>query len=399
MSHYDLVPRLPYLNPQDVVQHLDQALSRYKFLRCKVDLYTSEIGNQTNLLHLSGTVPILFQGNSYNIPVCVWILSSFPNEAPVCFVVPTEHMIVKNGRYVDSGGRVYLPGLSNWVPRMSRLIQILDDMCNVFSMEPPLLSKPAGYVAPPPPMARPIPPQQPPPPQQQQHQQPPGQGQGQWPVWQGINLESPTLASGSMSQPGGAPSVVRPFAQPAQPAQPPRPSLDDQEKLERMRANFNSDIKASLTGLKSEMETSAVSSLSTADTLKSRSEQLQALMRQMEADMAALNAGIAWYTERNQALGRNIDAHITETGVDVDSAIIATAPLYNQIMNLKAEDQAYTDLYYELRTPLMKKRMDLEKYIKTVREISYNQFMVRSLIKKCIAVATQGGVGGARGPF
>lgn len=56
----------------------------------------------------------LSQGRSYNFPVLLWLLDSFPFTPPICFLRPTSNMVIREGKHVDARGRIFLPGLHNW---------------------------------------------------------------------------------------------------------------------------------------------------------------------------------------------------------------------------------------------------------------------------------------------
>ena len=46
-------------------------------------------GQVSTLIHLSGTIPIHYQGTQYNIPVEIWITEPYPTGPPRCYVRPT----------------------------------------------------------------------------------------------------------------------------------------------------------------------------------------------------------------------------------------------------------------------------------------------------------------------
>lgn len=56
----------------------------------------------------------LFPGRSYNFPVLLWLMDSFPFTPPICFLRPTSSMVIREGKHVDARGRIFLPGLHNW---------------------------------------------------------------------------------------------------------------------------------------------------------------------------------------------------------------------------------------------------------------------------------------------
>ncbi len=53
-------------------------------------------------------------GNVYNIPVCLWLLDTYPYNPPICFVKPTSAMMIKTGKHIDANGKIYLPYLHEW---------------------------------------------------------------------------------------------------------------------------------------------------------------------------------------------------------------------------------------------------------------------------------------------
>lgn len=73
-----------------------------------------ENGTPSLLLHLVGTLPVSFRGNSYNIPIDTWIPSTYPLEAPIVYVTPTPDMVVRSGQHVTLEGRVYHHYLAHW---------------------------------------------------------------------------------------------------------------------------------------------------------------------------------------------------------------------------------------------------------------------------------------------
>jgi ESCRT-I complex subunit TSG101 len=80
-------------------------------------LLAHDDGRSQLLLSLIGTVPIVYQSATYNIPVAFWLPTSYPSVAPIVFVTPTALMLVKAGKYVDISGRCYHPYLAYWSNR------------------------------------------------------------------------------------------------------------------------------------------------------------------------------------------------------------------------------------------------------------------------------------------
>ena len=55
-------------------------------------------------------------GTYYNIPICIWLMDTHPNNAPMCYVKPTADMNIKVSMFVDHNGKIYLPYLHDWLP-------------------------------------------------------------------------------------------------------------------------------------------------------------------------------------------------------------------------------------------------------------------------------------------
>lgn len=67
---------------------------------------------------------------------------------------------------------------------------------------------------------------------------------------------------------------------------------------------------------------------------------------------------------------------------EVDEMVCSTAIVYNQLINLVAEDNAIEDTIYHLHRALNSGRIDLDRFIKTTRVLAEEQFMKRALIQK-----------------
>jgi hypothetical protein len=75
-----------------------------------------------DLVNLSGTIPVTYKGNTYNIPICIWLIDTHPKNAPICYVKPTSDMSIKASIFVDQNGKIYLPYLHDWAPGLFRAV-------------------------------------------------------------------------------------------------------------------------------------------------------------------------------------------------------------------------------------------------------------------------------------
>nr|XP_036584916.1 UEV domain-containing protein [Colletotrichum truncatum]KAF6794684.1 UEV domain-containing protein [Colletotrichum truncatum] len=103
-------------------------------------------GASALLLHLSGTIPVIFRGTTYRFPISVWVPHAYPREAPLVYVTPTESMMVRPGQHVDPQGQVYHPYLVGWSAfwDKSTILDFLAILRDVFAKEPPVVARPQG---------------------------------------------------------------------------------------------------------------------------------------------------------------------------------------------------------------------------------------------------------------
>lgn len=179
---------------------------------------------------MHGLLPISFRQVSYNIPIAVWVTRDYPSRPPIAYVVPTNDMLVKPGKYVDVSGKCNLEYTQHWerkseVCRFVSLINItsiqstsykacnltalLEAMQQQFSKEPPLYSKPKN----PPPRdypgrpAPPLPTQSPPTPSQSAPVHTARDGRPHLPPKPGPSSASAHLASEAVSYSASSVSV------------------------------------------------------------------------------------------------------------------------------------------------------------------------------------------------
>ncbi|XP_061532615.1 ubiquitin-conjugating enzyme E2 variant 3 [Phycodurus eques] len=109
-----------------------------------VGTYTFNDGSQKELLKLNGNLPVKYEGRSYNFPIQLWLMDSFPVTPPICLLRPTSDMIIREGKHVDARGRIYLPVLHNWDHPKSSVVNLLEEMILKFQEDPPLSASTAG---------------------------------------------------------------------------------------------------------------------------------------------------------------------------------------------------------------------------------------------------------------
>lgn len=84
-------------------------LLSYKDFKLVLESYVFNDGRSRELMNLIGTIPVPYRGNTYNIPMCLWLLDTDPYNPPVCFVKPASSMTSKTRKRLDANGQIYLP--------------------------------------------------------------------------------------------------------------------------------------------------------------------------------------------------------------------------------------------------------------------------------------------------
>ncbi|KAI1500307.1 UEV domain-containing protein [Biscogniauxia marginata] len=153
-----------YLDVNRTYNDVAQALSQYPSLSPRTDVHTFDNGVSALLLHLSGTLPVVFRGTTYRFPISLWIPHAYPREAPIGYVTPTENMVVRPGQHVDPQGRIYHPYLVGWAEfwDKSSILDFLAILRDIFAKEPPVISRQQPRPTPAQPVPTPTPPPVPP---------------------------------------------------------------------------------------------------------------------------------------------------------------------------------------------------------------------------------------------
>ncbi|KAK8575700.1 hypothetical protein V6N13_033040 [Hibiscus sabdariffa] len=135
---------LPYTEDTKwlIRQHILSLVSDYPSLEPKTATFTHHDGRSVDLLQADGIIPMPFQGITYNIPVIIWLMESYPRYPPAVYVNPTRDMIIKRPHpHVSPSGLVSVPYLHNWIYPSSNLVDLVVNLISAFSLDPPLYSR------------------------------------------------------------------------------------------------------------------------------------------------------------------------------------------------------------------------------------------------------------------
>ncbi|XP_029109578.1 E3 ubiquitin-protein ligase RNF31 isoform X3 [Scleropages formosus] len=130
-----------YSFPAEAAADVRIATATYRDLHLYIDFYCYANMEKKKLVNLSGTIPVAYEGLMYNIPVCIWLHETHPQNPPKCLVRPSVSMVINtNSSFVDAAGLVFLRCLRNWVPGRCNLSVVIEEMRAAFQRETPLFT-------------------------------------------------------------------------------------------------------------------------------------------------------------------------------------------------------------------------------------------------------------------
>uniref|UniRef100_A0A3P8SND4 Tumor susceptibility 101a n=1 Tax=Amphiprion percula TaxID=161767 RepID=A0A3P8SND4_AMPPE len=321
------------------VREITNVISQYKDLKPVMDAYVFNDGSTRDLMSLTGTVPVSYRGNVYNIPVCLWLLDTYPYNPPICFVKPTSAMMIKTGKHIDANGKIYLPYLHEWKHPQSDLYGLIQVMIVVFGEEPPVFSRPTTQA----------------PYQAFQAAGPP-------------NRFFPVVISYFFCSSSG-------------------PSRDGTIGEDTIRASLISAVSDKLRWRMKEEMDRAQAELDalkrTEEDLKKGHQKLEEMVSRLDQEVTEVDRNIELLKRKDEELSEALEKMENQSeNNDIDDVIVPTAPLYKQILNLYAEENAIEDTIFYLGEALRRGVIDLEVFLKHVRLLSRKQFQLRALMQK-----------------
>jgi len=392
--------KVKYKHPDLTKRDVMSVLHHYRGLIPKPDKFTFNDGQQRDLITLNGTIPVPYKGASYNIPVCIWLLDTHPYHAPLAYVRPTQDMQIKVSKNVDTSGKVYLPYLHEWAYQKSDLIGLIQICIITFSEMPPVYSKPKESNPPPYP------------PQNQGYGFPVGQPAGAYPPYPPRPAYPPYQPTGYPPYPptGGANPTVSSYGggYPPYPpqqggaatAQPPgyytQASTASTDTTSSGGGTITQEhIKASiLSAVEDKVRRRIRDEFSTrgaeTDSLKKIGEDLTAgkarleqMMQRLKDESAELDRNIQTLEAKQTEMSDLVSQLEESEEIDVDEAVVASAPLFKQLFAAYAEESATEDALYFLGEALRRGVIDCDVFLKHVRNLSRRQFMLRATMQKC----------------
>ncbi|XP_077914445.1 tumor susceptibility gene 101 protein isoform X2 [Halichoerus grypus] len=305
------------------VRETVNVITLYKDLKPVLDSYVFNDGSSRELMNLTGTIPVPYKGNIYNIPICLWLLDTYPYNPPICFVKPTSSMTIKTGKHVDANGKIYLPYLHEWKHPQSDLLGLIQVMIVVFGDEPPVFSRPIS---------------------------------ASYPPYQATGPPNSPSRDGTISEDTIRASLISAVSD--------KLRWRMKEEMDRAQAELNA-LKR------------------TEEDLKKGHQKLEEMVTRLDQEVAEVDKNIELLRKKDEELSSALEKMENQSeNNDIDEVIIPTAPLYKQILNLYAEENAIEDTIFYLGEALRRGVIDLDVFLKHVRLLSRKQFQLRALMQK-----------------
>ncbi|XP_031267586.1 protein ELC-like [Pistacia vera] len=354
---------LPYAEDTKwlIRQHLLALISTYPSLDPKTATFTHNDGRSVNLLQAEGTIPMPFQGVTYNIPVIIWLMESYPRNPPCVYVNPTRDMVIKRPHpNVNPSGLVSVPYLQNWVYPSSNLVDLVRELSAYFSREPPLYSQRRPAVSNPNP--------------------------------------NPSSNSNPIASNYGSSAGTRPHPAPARPyppspygsrvQHPPPPQTDDPTEVYKRNA-VNKLVEMAhgdIVGMRKAREAEMEGLFSTQAFLRRREGEIDKGLKELQDEKEGLEQQLQMVLMNTDILEAWVRENQNKTkdfkDLDVDNAFQCLDVLSKQMLDCTAADLAIEDVVYSLDKALQEGSVPFDIYLRNVRLLSREQFFHRATAAK-----------------
>ncbi|XP_074294591.1 protein ELC-like [Silene latifolia] len=365
-------------------QHLISLSDTFPSLHIKSAIFTHNDGRTVNLLQSEGTIPMIYQNVTYNIPIIIWLVELYPRHPPLVFLNPTRDMIIKRPHnHVTPSGMVNVPYLQNWIYPSSNLVDLAKNLGVCFALDPPLYSqRPSNYNSNPnpnPSYTRPSPGIN------SSHNPNPNPNPNPNANVNALSSIGSRLGLGF----GGYGSGIGRTEEAGE--------VYKRNAINKLVEMVHGDIG----GMRKEREGEMDGLFTVQGALRGREERVNRGLKEMveekeglenQLQMVLTNADVleGWVRENEDKLGKkNVD--------EVDEVFEPCDVLSKQMIEASASDLAIEDVIYSLDKGVQEGVIPFDQYLKNVRLLSREQFFHRALTAKVRAVQMQARVASMAG--
>lgn len=122
----------------------------------------------------------------------------------------------------------------------------------------------------------------------------------------------------------------------------------------------------------------------TSEELSKGKQRIEDLISKMEKDSVAVEEAKQRLKDKERQLADMIaKTEADSKDLNIDESFGPTMPLYKQLLDAFAEENAIVDAIYYLGEGLRKGAIDLEVFLKHTRELSRRQFFLRAIMQRC----------------
>lgn len=276
-------------------------------------------------------------------------------------------MDIKVGhRHVDREGLVYLPYLHEWTARSHNLTELCAAMSSVFGMDPPVyaIKKPGTGSASPTPVA----------------------------VATAASF-STSLYPGQVGGGGGGSGRYTPVGQQVQQPSPPpsyssvtTPVQEEQYQAEAKKREAMQQVlsktQRALKAFYGKVTTELGEEQEKEAALQAHRKEVQASLGAMKKKKEEVEERIRRVMEMDGRLEKWMAEQASRPVIPVDDLVEAADPPSRQMLELVAENAAIEDALYHLDKALAKNSVDLQVFLKKVRELAREQLMCVAHVNK-----------------
>ncbi|XP_022945113.1 protein ELC-like [Cucurbita moschata] len=338
-------------------QHLVSLTTAFPSLVPRTATFTHNDGRSVNLLQSDGTVPMSFQGVTYNIPVVIWLMESYPRHPPCVYVNPTRDMIIKRHHpHVNPSGMVSIPYLQDWIYPSSNLVELVRNLSVMFGRDPPLYS---------------------------QRRPNPSPSHNPNPSPSPSSSFGRDSANSSLASNMGAAAFQRPVIPPR--GYPPLHTEDPNEVFKRNAINkLVETVHNDIVGIRKTMEAEMEGLFSAQGALKQREEELNKGLKEMQDEKEALEQKLQMVLMNSDVLEAWVRENegMISSDFEVDDAFECVDVLSKQILECTASDLAIEDAIYSLDKAVQDGAIQFDQYLRNVRLLSREQFFHRGTAAK-----------------
>ncbi|OIW08826.1 hypothetical protein TanjilG_16407 [Lupinus angustifolius] len=362
--------------------HLLSLTTSFPSLEPKTATFTHNDGRSVNLLQSDGTVPMPYQGVTYNIPVVIWLMESYPRHPPCVYVNPTRDMVIKRPHsHVNPSGLVSLPYLHNWIYPSSNLVDLVRALSLTFAADPPLFS------------------------QRRAPRTPPSHNPNPNPSPNFDSFSSGSSNPGAFSSGYSRPSIPpnnyppSPYASGSGRVQPSPTTTtshhgeDQSEVFKRNAINKLVEIvHGDVVGLRKTREGEMEGLFSVQGVLKQREDQLNKGLKGMRDEMEGLEQQLQMVLMNSDVIEgwlRDNQGKKFRSLENVEDAFECVDVLSKQMLDCTASDLAIEDTLYALDKAVQVGSVPFDQYLRSVRALSREQFFHRAMVAKVRAAQLQ----------